>query len=798
VAKAKAAVRDFGTTAKSNVVEMSASVRAMEGNVANNERAVARFLEDTLHLGPALEAAFQVVGPVLAGVAIEETAAKAVKFFKDMEAAPGKIAIAFRELNAPLRVSNEELAVTNQRLENEIAKLEGRRQNTLALALLEAKAAADKLAESLDKDLKALSDLQEKQKVGFLQQLFGEAGTEDLKTEIDRFRGEVAGVWKMQGPGIDRAAIIQQMYEAEVTKLQGLAAAASVGKETTHYVGGFAPGVEVTRGVDTAARISQIEGIIEQLQGEQGKAAGEFTKTGLTAKDEALKATAETRKADQAELNRLSEEYWKAQDAGSQILSGDLSKWEQINGQEQEALDKLRANKEISEAARRTGEAVIGLTFNRQRINADVESIKQYFVAMGRDQEQWTKWNEAAGKNEQILYKDNEAVKEGNKILDEYGKALAKTLDELNRLTEAQDKLAVEHQSRMIALAPGAAANPVRTLELQQVPERAAIEAQYQTQIRLANEKVRAAQQEGNYQALVLAIEQRVTVDKEKQLAIDRLDNELAEKQAEVRQKGIKDIFLEAQGPAQSLGNIFYQGMNSAMDRVSDQLAKLLTGQKTSFGKMLQGIGEEMERSAIRSGIQRGVGALGKKLFPNLMPETKPDGSKGHAFHVIVDNAAGSGAAAKEPGVPGLPEAPAAGGVGSLLKSAGAGIAGLLAKIFGGGGGAAAGAGAESVTSSITYMQGGGPISAGSAYIVGDEGPELLTRTSGYIHSNSELRRTLGGGGGPTFQTTIDARGAEIGVEHRVRRMVDLAHRSAVATSVRAGYERSMRVPQRG
>jgi hypothetical protein len=55
----------------------------------------------------------------------------------------------------------------------------------------------------------------------------------------------------------------------------------------------------------------------------------------------------------------------------------------------------------------------------------------------------------------------------------------------------------------------------------------------------------------------------------------------------------------------------------------------------------------------------------------------------------------------------------------------------------------------------------------------------------------------MGGAGGHTFNTTVDARGAEIGVEHRVKRMVDLAHRSAVATAVRASHERSLRVPQR-
>src|ERR1035438_7712882 len=47
--------------------------------------------------------------------------------------------------NDPLRNTNDALAVSNARLENDIAKLEGKRQNNLKIALLEAVEAADKL-----------------------------------------------------------------------------------------------------------------------------------------------------------------------------------------------------------------------------------------------------------------------------------------------------------------------------------------------------------------------------------------------------------------------------------------------------------------------------------------------------------------------------------------------------------------------------------------------------------------------------------------------------------------------------
>ena len=789
VGKAKAAVRDFGTKTHSDMLANTAALRVMEGNLAGGTRAVARFMSVTLGLGPVLTAAFNVVGPILLGAAIVRTGETAAKFFKDMREAPERIATAFREMNMPLKLSNEELAVSNARLENEIAKLEGKRQNTLALALIEAQAAADKLAESLDKDIAGTEKLLKEHDVTFMQGIFGHAGTADLQKQVEEFRNRVAGVAKLQGPGIDRSAVISGLYAEEIARMQSEMAKAVAAQEvrkagrTESNAWAYGGGPNAVP-ADQTQRIEALSGALEQLAREQARIPLEAAHADLTGQKEGLEASAATRKADQEELLRLLKEYREAQ-------AGELTDLQKINAEEQESLMALRQKKDLSQAAKDTGAALIGLTFDQKRVNADIDSIKQYFAAMRQFQEEWRKWNGEALKGEQTQYKDNEQIKEGTKILDKYGESLAKTLDELRKLTKEEDALKAEQRSRMISLAPGAGADPVGTLRRQQAPERATIMAQYAAAIDAANQELALAKQKGNLYSITTAQFEKQRIEKEKQLAIDRLDFELATKIAESKKRGIRDFFREMQGQAQTAGNILYDAMNSALDRVSDQLAKLFTGQKTSFGKMLEGIGEEMTRSAIKSGLQRGLGALGSKL--GIHPP-KEDNWATNPHHVIVDNAQGKGGnGIPEPPIPGM-----------ASSAAGSGLAGLLQKIFGIGGGAAAGAtgagtsGAiEAVSSSVSYMAGGGPVSADSAYIVGDQGPELLQRTSGYITNNAELRRTFGGGGGHTFNTTVDARGAEIGVEHRVRRMVDLAHQSAVAMAVRAGHERSMRTPQR-
>ena len=88
-------------------------------------------------------------------------------------------------------------------------------------------------------------------------------------------------------------------------------------------------------------------------------------------------------------------------------------------------------------------------------------------------------------------------------------------------------------------------------------------------------------------------------------------------------------------------------------------------------------------------------------------------------------------------------------------KSGGGQALGLLSAVFGG------------------FRADGGPVSAGTSYIVGERGPELFTpRASGSISPN---------GGGATFVTNIDARGADAGVLPRIQAMLDANNRKLEA-----------------
>lgn len=79
--------------------------------------------------------------------------------------------------------------------------------------------------------------------------------------------------------------------------------------------------------------------------------------------------------------------------------------------------------------------------------------------------------------------------------------------------------------------------------------------------------------------------------------------------------------------------------------------------------------------------------------------------------------------------------------------------------------------------------QSGGPVTAGSLYMVGESGPEVFAPgASGTIIPNG----ALGGGGG---DINIDARGAQPGVEHQITRALAAMQKQMAGQSLVSAYE---------
>ena len=209
------------------VAAASGAIRELEGNLPI--RAIERFLTTTLGLGPALSAAFPVIGAIALVGVIGEGVGKVIEMKKRSDELGKAIAENASTVVAAERQKVDALAVTNDKLEEQIAKFEHKPVNGLATAADEARVEIDKLDESIRgavTDSKKLFD--EKFKVGTFDRVFGgvkstdPAKNEVTKTlsDIDAIRSEYSRVLNQAQDGGATPENIDRIKQAELSRIQ--------------------------------------------------------------------------------------------------------------------------------------------------------------------------------------------------------------------------------------------------------------------------------------------------------------------------------------------------------------------------------------------------------------------------------------------------------------------------------------------------------------------------------------------------------------------------------------------------
>ena len=168
--------------------------------------ALAELVNVLMRLGPVaigVGAAIAVVGGGAYGIF------KLNEYMRDLYVATQAAAQPFKELNDELLKSNDEMQVANDKLADELSKLQGHPGNGLKLALDEAVVAADDLNAALHRDIQALQELLEKKEIssagGFLK---FEVPTTDLKKKIEKFNIEIADATREGSAKIRDAALL--------------------------------------------------------------------------------------------------------------------------------------------------------------------------------------------------------------------------------------------------------------------------------------------------------------------------------------------------------------------------------------------------------------------------------------------------------------------------------------------------------------------------------------------------------------------------------------------------------------
>lgn len=993
---ATASIREFGEAARgssqhavSGVQATSAALRVLEGGITNNLRAAERFAANFLGLGSALRAVFPIAGGIAFAGILAELTGKAANFIREWRQAPFELEEAFRTSTAGARLNNDELALTNARLDQQIAKLQGRRENTLAVALREAVVEADKLADSLDHAFKEANKALEETSVKWWQQifqgkeagpgtLFGLAGNdlEDFMRETQARVGELNlhGQVEIRAAALKNDPVAQrkaqddlnrqvtaylterqkgldQFYQA-IRQKAGQAAPLETGAPRTYRdLSGrtyeipanrygepsteqpYDPSQYIRRiqlaheylelqkqnvaqvdeegkkrktdndleAARAAAKLERpLENKLADLRAELEQAETKLAAAGLSegarvlaaAQANAVKAIEEVNKAierqtpgskglapkDQQQIRDLevriaqtaAEEQWRAKLAQTtanirdQVQAQELLT--QAIGRGYEAVKKANVEVEVmrSVGAERYNDTewMSGHVADVQRIRADASAA---YEAKHREEMVQTadSLRDQIGLEQRLIQIQAEGAAVVRLATFAYNQELARTkgvTEEVlalererfaaERANEIARQVAQIHEQteavKLLAAAQAGGQPVIRAARVEaevaqarregdqptpgvigmgqrelQIRSKAA--ADYELEIATAagrrvnvyTEQLQQLKDEERYLRENLKDYQdteqivRTLRDIEEARRKIAVEQELAQRSA---LSGLRAFFLEMQRQAKSAAEIVYDSLNSALDRVSDNAARALTGQKTEWAKAFRDLGTQALQSTIRSGLQRALGSLGARMGIR----GKPDFTPGNPGHVIVDNlpggaAPGRGAAPQGSPFGGIP------GLGGLFGGGalGGGIFSLFGGLFGGGGAGFGGAsaGAESVTSSFSaglpledlatifttlpfggMFADGGVATPDKAYIVGDDGPEILTGASGRVLSNTESRRLVGRGSGLTIGS-IDARGADLGAGNRIRRAIEQSHREAVATAVRAVHDRSSRVP---
>lgn len=136
-------------------------------------RALQGFISKLPGAKTAMSAAFNTFA-VLALINVVVQAGEKIAEFAEKNAdAARKNRQAWEGVTTPLKISNDEMQVVNDNLQNAIAKLEHKPQNGMKLAIDEAVLSADKLSSKLTEDLNKIQETLKSSAPGFTSQLFG-------------------------------------------------------------------------------------------------------------------------------------------------------------------------------------------------------------------------------------------------------------------------------------------------------------------------------------------------------------------------------------------------------------------------------------------------------------------------------------------------------------------------------------------------------------------------------------------------------------------------------------------------
>jgi hypothetical protein len=752
----QSATAAMGHSTVSSMQASSAAIRVLEGGMTGNIRAAERFISLIPGIGKALQAVFPLVGGIaLAGVFVKigEEAAKAIKEIQQM---PQAITNGFRELNQAGLTANDTLQLTNDRLRNEIAKLEGKPQNNLAIAIDEARLAADKLATSLDRDNQKIAEMVSQHHIGGLKALFtNRTSTSDVEGSMQSYTQQLSDLGNQRNIAVHSGDQAQAdlLSKAISDKIQSAIAWSqrSIYAANRDNVGHGAP--------NQGAVLSDLYG----FQSNMVNVRDAIPKDQDNAQLEALKAKLERAK-ELAEAQKQAQElivqgWHKAFDENK--ADNDMTLAQEAQFWNQRVMESKKGSLSYVDALDEVNKIISQMRGQNMRGGKEFDATSALSYLPG---------NMDLGKG------DTSSMQQSGRAASEY----LKTLNQGIALQHANAD-AIAEASLQMEVATG------RISRLGAAQAQAALHAQeYRDAISAIDQAVANAQNlpEGfDKQSTIAGLNnQRSQATASYQIQSGQDQQAIASQQLGSGTQNTLRVMMQNWS---NMTAAIEQAMTTAADSFNDDIAKAITGngKKGDFGKTFTNLGESLTKTALQKGESALLGALGL----GGLGGGKPDGTSGNPIYT------------KDAGTVG-----GAGGIGSLVgggNDGGGFLGGIFSKLFGGGGagaadglgstlsGAAGGLG-DAFSSFAGFFASGGDVLANHPAIVGEQGPELfMPRSAGTIIPNHQLGG--GGGDGNHFHFNITSNDPEA-----VRAAVMRAAPHIIAASVQAQHSSAKRSPR--
>lgn len=695
VDKAKAKINELAGAADkmsqhtvSGAAAASGALRTFEGSIPI--RAAEKFLALIPGVGAALQVAFPIFGALALIRVIAKGGEELLAFRKKSQEAGDKFKAEWQSIANSSRLSNDELEKSNIQLEAQIAKLTGKHQNVLASQLIEARIEADHLAESAASAVKQIKQLLEENKASFLSQLAGSGSTSEVFGNIQNFANlksearqrESDALHSGDKTGADKAKADyetllnnERAYYLEQIRLRtGSSTVTSVDSE----------GNQSSTQLSYAQQHGNQTGNITALRGALSLNYGESDRIGLDAQHN-TDIAAEKKLRDAKDLQaHISEETRK-------LLEKYRNEFADLQGTltikpEEDSTD-FRIRELASETqfwqhklsiTKQGTEAYAQIQKQLQEVNkqSNQEFALQQNEAIKLAKDQAKIVSEIAAPSSQDLARDSDTLKSGR----DDGKAAIGFLKALNEsvVIARQNADAISETAISIGLADGSiskydAATQMAMLHTQQYSQSL---SDLRDQLKKIADDPTLSDLEKQQQSQ--DIENRITDLKGRRgiQVIEDAQNVGQQTGTGSLRQSLNQYVQQTKDTASQVREVW----NSTLSGINDEFLRLISGQRTNWKKLFEGIAGDLARV----GLQKGEGAL----LSAIGLTGKPDGTAGNPLHVVLAGAAGA------------------------ASGAASGVLGLLSK-FGG------------------FFAGGGPTpGAHVPIVVGEEGPELFRSRS--------------------------------------------------------------------